>query len=43
MASELYRDVLKDKDNLNKSNPRTRSFGGGLTSSENDTKTIFLG
>ena len=43
MASELYRDVLKDKDNLNKSNPRTRSFGGGLTSSENDYKNYLSG
>ena len=43
MASELYRDILKDKDGLNKSNPRTRSFGGGLTSSDNDYKNYLAG
>lgn len=41
MASDLYRDVLKEKDNL-MSNPRTRSFGG-LTSSDNDYKNYIAG
>ena len=36
MASDLYRDALKDRDQLTKSNPRARSAGGagGLTSSD---------
>lgn len=43
MASDLYRDVLKEKDNMGKSNPRTRSFGGGLSSSDNDYKNYLAG